>query len=102
VREEYVQWSVNVSTAGSHTLVFRYALGSGKRPLRILVDGKTMSASLAFPATGSWDKWGEVETRADPRRGHPHQPRSDHRRQWRQHGSSGLATEPLSPCRIAL
>ena len=59
VREESVQWSVNVPSAGS------YALGSGERPLRILVDGKAMSTSLAFPATGSWDKWGEGQTRAD-------------------------------------
>ena len=65
VGEGYVQWSVNVASAGSDALAFRYALGSGNRPLRILVDGKTTTASLAFPATGSWDTWGEVQTRAD-------------------------------------
>jgi hypothetical protein len=48
-------------TAGNYDLVFRYALRSGNRPLSISVDGQSGS-TLAFPATGSWQSWGEVQT----------------------------------------
>ena len=54
VGEGYVEWTVNAATAGSHELVFRYALESGNRPLQILVDGSTLYTSLGFPATGGW------------------------------------------------
>ncbi|MES2475031.1 MAG: family 16 glycoside hydrolase [Verrucomicrobiota bacterium] len=50
---EYVQWTVNAAHAGSHTLAFRYA-STTNRPLRILVNGVEVAASLAFNATGAW------------------------------------------------
>jgi hypothetical protein len=61
VGEGYVEWTVNMLTAGNYDLVFRYALRSGNRPLSISVDGQSGS-TLAFPATGSWQSWGEVQT----------------------------------------
>lgn len=50
---DYIEWSVNAATAGQHTLTFRYAHGSGDRPLKITVDGVVAAASLSFPGTGS-------------------------------------------------
>lgn len=46
------------TAAGSNTLFVRYALGTGPdRALRLLVDGARVAASVAFPATGRWDRW---------------------------------------------
>ncbi|WP_433042094.1 TIM-barrel domain-containing protein [Dactylosporangium sp. CS-033363] len=54
----YVQWTVNVPTAGTRTLTFRYANGgTGNRPLAIAVNGATVNSALAFNPTGSWDTW---------------------------------------------
>lgn len=54
----YVQWTVNVPTAGTYSLAFRYANGgTGDRPLAIAVNGGTAVASLSFPATGAWTNW---------------------------------------------
>ena len=64
VGEGYVEWTVNVATTGTHDLVFRYALDSANRPLRILVDGTTLASTLDFPPTGSWENWGEVQVNA--------------------------------------
>ena len=64
VGEGYVEWMVNVAAAGTYDLVFRYALDAANRPLRILVDGTTLAATLGFPPTGSWENWGEVQVNA--------------------------------------
>jgi lysophospholipase L1-like esterase len=61
VGEGYVEWTVDEATGGTYALIWRYALGGGNRPLRITVDGVIVSSSLDFPATGSWDSWGEVQ-----------------------------------------
>jgi glucose/arabinose dehydrogenase len=53
----YVQWTVNVPTAGSYTLTFRYSYVSGQRPVEIRVNGAVVSPSFAFPATGSASTW---------------------------------------------
>ena len=55
---DYVQWTVEVPSAGSYTLGFRYALGSSTtRPLEVKVNGSTVASSLAFTTTGSWTTW---------------------------------------------
>lgn len=54
----YIQWTVNVPTAGTRTLTFRYAnAGSANRPLSISVNGASANSALAFNPTGSWDTW---------------------------------------------
>ncbi len=54
---EYIEWTVFAPVAGSYELRFRYALGSGDRPLAISVNGQIVDASLPFPATGGWAVW---------------------------------------------
>ena len=61
---DYVEWTVNAVSAGSYQLEFRYALGSGNRPLQIKVNGQIVAAGLAFPSTGSWSSWGTTSTTA--------------------------------------
>ncbi|RIV17976.1 T9SS C-terminal target domain-containing protein [Fibrisoma montanum] len=57
----YTQWTVNASTAGTHTLEFRYTNGSGaNRPLQLQVNGITVNSSLAFNGTTSWGTWATV------------------------------------------
>jgi hypothetical protein len=55
----YIEWTVNVATAGQYALMFRYALASGNRPLAIRVNG-VLITNLGFPATGSWTTWSTV------------------------------------------
>lgn len=57
---ESVEWTINVPTEGLYKLEFRYALGTGNRPLRIDVNAAVANASLAFPATGGWTTWSTV------------------------------------------
>jgi len=54
---DYLQWSVNVPSAGSYDLSFRYSLLTSGRPLELKVNGTVKVASLDFPATGSWSTW---------------------------------------------
>jgi hypothetical protein len=55
---DYVEWTVNAPAAGSFSLQFRYANGgSTNRPLRLAVNGTTVTASLAFAPTGGWTAW---------------------------------------------
>jgi len=55
--DDYIEWAIFAHYSGSHDIEFRYALGSGDRPLSIRVNGEVVSASLSFPATGSYDDW---------------------------------------------
>ena len=57
---DYLEWSVSSSTSRTYTLEFRYANGSGDRPLKLGVNGATTHASLSFPGTGSWSTWKTV------------------------------------------
>jgi hypothetical protein len=58
---DYIQWTVNATKAGTYTLTFRYANGgTGDRPLAIAVNGTTVKSSLSFPVTANWDTWSTV------------------------------------------
>ncbi|MHC4087536.1 MAG: CBM35 domain-containing protein, partial [Planctomycetota bacterium] len=54
---DYVLWTINASEAGLASLEFRYALGSGDRPLEITVNGQVVEPSLSFPSTGNFGTW---------------------------------------------
>ena len=54
---DYVQWTVQAPSAGTYTLLFRYANGgTGPRPLDITLNGGDVG-DLAFDVTGSWTDW---------------------------------------------
>lgn len=56
----YIEWNVNVSTAGIYTITLRYAHGGADdRPLELSINSKSTSASLDLFATGSWSTWAE-------------------------------------------
>ncbi len=55
--EDYITWTVRVPEAGNYNLDFRYALGSGNRPLELKVNGSIVVSSLDFIETGGWTTW---------------------------------------------
>jgi glucose/arabinose dehydrogenase len=60
---DYVEWNVNVPTAGTYNLGFRYSLGSvDDRPLEIKVNDDVVHAELSFPSTTTWSNWSFVNT----------------------------------------
>ncbi len=60
--EGYIEYIVNVSTAGTYTLQFKYASAdTGGRPQELKINGTIVESSLSFPSTGSWNSvWGAV------------------------------------------
>jgi glucose/arabinose dehydrogenase len=52
-----VEWTVSPASAGTKSLVFRYANGTtSSRPATVTVNG-TVVTTLQFPGTGSWTNW---------------------------------------------
>ncbi|WP_214408415.1 glycosyl hydrolase family 8 [Sphaerisporangium fuscum] len=57
----YVEWTVTAATAGSASLVLRYANGTTTdRPMDISVNGTVVAPGKAFNGTGSWDTWADA------------------------------------------
>jgi glucose/arabinose dehydrogenase len=55
---DWVEFTVNVTAAGSVPLQFRYAnAGGAGDKLKITEGSTTLNAGLGFPSTGSWDVW---------------------------------------------
>ena len=56
----YINWTVDVPSAGDYTLAFRYANGAtDNRTLKITANDSSDAYYIDFPGTGSWDSWGE-------------------------------------------
>ncbi len=56
---EWLEYSINVETAGVYNLSFRYASDSniGGGPFYLEIDGNTVSPSITVPSTNGWDTW---------------------------------------------
>ena len=53
-----VGFTVNAATAGTATLAFRYANGSGaNRPGDVSVNGSVAQSGMAFETTSAWNTW---------------------------------------------
>lgn len=57
-----INWSVNILADGSYTFTWRYALLSGDRTAKLLINGSTVLSGISFPATGAWTTWNTVST----------------------------------------
>lgn len=57
--KQSVEWTVSSARGGEAKILIRYALGSGKRPLGLRVNGED-AGTLPFPDTGSWAKWEDL------------------------------------------
>ena len=56
----YAEWNVNVSTAGSYVLLFRYANGTTSGRSCALTVNSTARGTNSFAGTGSWETWQTV------------------------------------------
>ncbi|HWA75086.1 MAG TPA: hypothetical protein VG937_22265 [Polyangiaceae bacterium] len=59
-----MSWNVRAESAGSYSLVFRYAFGgaaSNLRDAQLSINGDVTLESLAFPYTNTWNDWRETE-----------------------------------------
>lgn len=57
----YVEWTVNVPSAGNYKLDFRFANGgTADRPADVSVNGTVVQAGQSFVATGAWTTWSDV------------------------------------------
>lgn len=54
---ESVTFSVDVPSAGTWTIGFRYAANGPKPTMKLTVDGTTVTSAFAFDTTGSWVEW---------------------------------------------
>jgi alpha-L-arabinofuranosidase len=57
---ESLKYSVNVQTSGTYDISARVASPYAGKALRVLVDGKDVTGSVAIPNTGGWQKWQTV------------------------------------------
>jgi pectate lyase len=58
-----ISWSVQAATAGSYSLVWRYAFGgtaTNLRDARLLVNDVVVVDPVSFPYTGTWNDWLET------------------------------------------
>jgi hypothetical protein len=56
---EYVEFTVNVDTAGIYAVDFRFALSSGSRTMALTLNGAS-GGSIGFASTGSWTNWSQT------------------------------------------
>jgi endoglucanase len=66
---EHLNWLIQTKTAGKHTLIFRYALGGGNRPLQLKVNDKVTNKALPFTDSGGWTSWKTITTTASLKAG---------------------------------
>jgi N-acetylneuraminic acid mutarotase/glucose/arabinose dehydrogenase len=59
---DFIEWTVEVATAGQYDLSWRYSNGAGTsdRPLQLDINGTTTAPSLGFARTTNWSTWGLV------------------------------------------
>lgn len=61
VVDAFVEWTVNVSTAGNYALDFRFANGTAvDRPADLRINGALVQAAISFPGTGAFTTWSDV------------------------------------------
>ena len=56
---EWLEYTIDVQTAGKYDLNLRYASGNsnGGGPFYFEIDGKKISADITVPTTGNWNTW---------------------------------------------
>lgn len=58
----WIQWTVNVQTAGIYPISFRYSSAGATTQQDVLVDGVTVAPGIAFPSTGIASDWRVAST----------------------------------------
>jgi hypothetical protein len=58
---EWIEWSINLSAAGSAICEFTYASASEDRAMDLTVNADFVT-TLSFPASGAWTAWSKIRT----------------------------------------
>lgn len=64
--------NVVIGVEGTKNINFRYALDKGTALLDVYVDDQLVKSGLEFPATGGWDKWGDLSIQTPMKVGNTH------------------------------
>jgi predicted deacylase len=59
--DTYIEWTTEIEAGGQYALNWRYSLGSGDRPLGVMVNGIIIEPSLSFANTSDWNSWQFLE-----------------------------------------
>lgn len=54
---EWLEYTVNVTTAGTYNMSLRVAVNGTGRTLRVEMDGVNISGTVSVPNTGGWQTW---------------------------------------------
>ncbi|MBX9850643.1 MAG: carbohydrate-binding protein [Cytophagaceae bacterium] len=57
---EWLEYTVNVTTAGTYNLEFRVAAIAAGKSLHLEMNGQNVSGAVAVPNTGGWQTWASV------------------------------------------
>lgn len=57
---EWLEYTINVQTAGNYTLTARVASGTTSGSFRVEANGVDKTGSIAVPNTGGWQSWSDV------------------------------------------
>jgi GH18 family chitinase len=57
---EWLEYTVNVTTAGAYTLELRVAATSAGKTFHVELDGTNISGTITVPNTGGWQTWQSV------------------------------------------
>jgi hypothetical protein len=60
-----INWKVNILLAGTYTLAWRFANGSGSRTGKLIVNNQELIPEIIMSGTGSWTTWTMTSTPAD-------------------------------------
>src|SRR6185295_8209644 len=57
---EWLEYTVNVQTAGAYTLAARVASGASSGSFRVEFDGVDKTGTIAVASTGGWQTWSNI------------------------------------------
>lgn len=59
-KDEWLQYSIAIKETSTYTGTVRVASKTGGGGFKLQLDGKDITPEIAVPATGDWQKWGDV------------------------------------------
>jgi len=63
---EWLEYTVNVTTAGNYDVAFRTACNGTGRTLSLSINGTALGSTLSVPNTGGWQTWGTTSLKNLP------------------------------------
>lgn len=57
---EWVEYTVNVQSAGTYDLTIRYAVSGTGRTINLTMNGLPIASNVSLPTTGDWQTWDDL------------------------------------------